>query len=87
MHNDSKCDKMKAIEFPLDRQGTLYVDGVMHSEGIFDLNSGLYVSDIRYSLDIPSGTEIILMADDGQRIEIASIAICPTGEAHHHFSI
>ena len=30
MHNDSKCDKMKAIEFPLDRQGTLYVDGLVN---------------------------------------------------------
>lgn len=76
---------MKALTFPLDRQGTLYVDGNIHSTGLFDLNSGLYVSSIQYSLDIPAGDAIVLLADDGEQIEIERVDRCPSGEAHHHF--
>lgn len=76
---------MKALTFPLDRQGTLYVDGNMHSTGLFDLNSGLYVSSIQYSLDIPTGDVTVLLADDGERIEIERIDRCASGAAHHHF--
>lgn len=76
---------MKALTFPLDRQGTLYVDGSKHSTGLFDLNSGVYVSSLQYSLDIPNGSAIVLLADDGERVEIDRISGCPSGEQHHHF--
>lgn len=76
---------MKAVTFPLDRQGTLYVDGSIHSTGLFDRASGLYVSSIQYSPDIPAGNAIVLLADDGGRIEIERIDECPSGEGHHHF--
>jgi hypothetical protein len=76
---------MKALGFPLDRQGTLYVDGNIHSTGLFDLKSGLYVSSIEYSLDIPNGNAIVLIADDGEHIEIERIDRCPSSESHHHF--
>jgi hypothetical protein len=87
MKKDSKCEKIRFLESPLDQQGKLYVDGNMHSTGLFDLDSGLYVSDIRYSLDIPIGTEIFLIADAGPRIEISRIEKCPSGDAHHHFTV
>jgi hypothetical protein len=86
MHKDSKCPAMKALTFPLDRQGTLYVDGEMHSTGLFDLKSGLYVSSIEYGVDIPPGNAIVLLADEGEHIDIEHIERCPTGEAHHHFT-
>jgi hypothetical protein len=85
MNTNSKCPAMKALTFPLDRQGTLYFDGNIHSTGLFDLNSGLYVSSLQYSLVIPTGDAIVLLADDGERIEIERINRCPAGEAHHHF--
>ena len=80
---------MKALTFPLDRQGTLYVDGVQHSTGLFhaDKKAGLYVSSIDRSLDIPPGVNIVLNADDGANIEIERIYKCPVGEPHHHFKI
>jgi len=83
--NKSNCPEMKALAFPLDRQGTLYVDGNIHSTGLFDLNSGLYVSSLQFSLAIPTGDSIVLLADDGERIEIERINRCPCGEPHHHF--
>jgi len=84
-----KCQAMQALTFPLDRQGTLYVDGVMHSQGLFhtNLHSGLYVQSIEHSPNIPKGTAIVLLADDGERFEIERIYPCPDGEAHHHFEI
>ncbi|MGO9201304.1 MAG: hypothetical protein ACLQM8_12320 [Limisphaerales bacterium] len=85
MNENSKCPTMKALTFPLDRQGTLYVDGDIHSTGLFDLKSGLYVSNLQYPLDIPTGDAIVLLADDGERIEIERINRCPSGEPHHHF--
>lgn len=80
---------MMALTFPLDRQGTLCVDGAMHSTGLFHthLRSGLYVQSIRDNPNIPKGTAIVLLADDGERFEIERIYPCPKGEAHHHFEI
>jgi len=80
---------MAAIEFPLDRQGTLYVDGVIHSTGLFhaDSNSGLYVSSLEHSLDVPSTGLVVLIPDDGENIDVERIYRGPAGEAHHHFVI
>ena len=80
---------MAALTFELDRQGTLSVDGVVHSTGLFytHLKSGLYVQDFRYSHEIPTGTTIVLIGDDGERFEIERIYKCPEGEPHHHFEI
>jgi hypothetical protein len=78
---------MEALSFPLDRQGTLYFDGNKHSTGLFDTTSGLYQSDIRYSQEIPPANAIVLLADDGEHIEIESIEKCPFGCAHHHFAV
>lgn len=78
---------MNALKYPLDRQGTLYIDGEIHSSGLFDLSSGLYVSSAKYRLDIPVGNAIVLITDDGERIDIDRINRCPSGEAHHHFVV
>ena len=59
----------------------------MHSTGIFDTKSGLYVSSMEYDMVIPEGNEIVLLADDGEQIEIESIIECPEDEAHHHFTV
>jgi hypothetical protein len=89
MNTKSKCPEMGGLPFELDRQGTLYVDGVVYSTGLFHAHSdsGLYVQDIRYSPNIAKGTAIVLLADDGERFEIERIYPCPKGEAHHHFEI
>jgi len=87
MKTDSKCDKMNVLKYPLDRQGTLYIDGEIHSTGLFDLISGLFVPSSKYRFDIPVGNAIVLIADDGERIDIDRILICPSGEAHYHFGV
>jgi hypothetical protein len=85
----SQCPEINALTHPLDRQGTLYVDGVKHSTGLFytNSNSGLYVSSLQYSLNIPQSSCIVLNSDEGQNIEIDQIYPCPSGGAHHHFKI
>jgi hypothetical protein len=85
----SKCPEMMALTFPLDRGGELSVDGVVHSTGLFHthLRSGLYVQSIQHSPNIPNGTAIVLLADDGERFEIERIYPCPNGEAHLHLEI
>ena len=78
---------MKALTFRLDRQGTLYADGKIHSTGLFDLHSGLYVESLECAADAPTGDAIVLLADDGERFEIGRISTCPSGEAHYHFVV
>ncbi len=78
---------MKALKSPLDRQGTLYVDDNKHSTGLFDLNPGTYVTGLQYSPNIPASDKIVLLADNGERIVIKHIYRCPSGKAHHHFSV
>ncbi len=78
---------MKALTFPLDRQGTLYVDGSMHSTGLFDVKSGLYVWSLEYAAGVPAGYVIVLLADDGEHIDVDRVTACPCGEAHFHFVV
>jgi hypothetical protein len=78
---------MKSLTFQLDREGTLSVDGNVHSTGLFDLKSGLYVPNPQDRDDIPIGDTIVLLPDEGGLIEIERIFRCPFGEAHHHFVV
>jgi hypothetical protein len=87
--NNLECPQMNALTSPLDRQGTLYVDEVMHSTGLFhtDGNSGLYRTSVQYGLDAPSNGQIVLKPDQGKDIKIERIYNCPVGESHLHFQI
>ena len=80
---------MAALKHPIDRQGTLYVDGEMCSEGLFhtNVNAGLYVHSLKHSNHIPTGKTIVLNPDIGENIDIERIYPCPHGEPHHHFEI
>lgn len=80
----------------LDRQGTLHVNGDMHSEGEFHVDHstglGLYVPNKPDGLKVPTGNAIVLIPDDSgsdeEKIDIMDIYRCRTpDEDHYHFKI